>query len=80
MLPCCASTVTKKNWVAKKHSTSSMCPATMFIVSRRVSVIGRRMKVDRNSSSARNGVSTIGTPGRISWFLKYVNPCWRMPA
>ncbi len=65
-----ASTVKRKNWVALKQSTSSMCPATMFMSNRRVSVTGRRMNVERNSSSARNGTRTIGTPGMISWFLK----------
>ena len=58
-----ASTVKKKKLVARKHSASSMCPATMFMVSRRVSVIGRRMKVDRNSRSTMIGVISHGTRG-----------------
>ena len=65
-----ASTVKKKKCVAVKQSTSSMCPATMFIRSRRVSVIGRRMKVERNSSGDQQDVSGHGTPGRTSEFLK----------
>ena len=50
-----ARTVKKKNCVALKQRTSSMWPAIMFIVRRRVSVIGRRMKVERNSSGTRRG-------------------------
>ena len=41
--------VKKKNDVAVKNSTSSRCPTTMFIRSRSVSVIGRRMNVEMNS-------------------------------
>ncbi len=47
-----------------------MCPATMFMVNRRVSVTGRMMKVDRNSSSAMTGLIGSGTPGIQSAILK----------
>ena len=75
-----ASTVKKKNCVAVKQSTSSMCPAIMFIVSRSVSVIGRRMKVEKNSSGTSRKYSGHGTPGRNSESFQNLPPFSRMPA
>ena len=55
-------------------------PATMFMVSRRVSVIGRMMKVDSASRIAMIGTMKIGTPGSTVAFLKNLKPCLRIPA
>ncbi len=44
-----APAVKRKNDVAEKNSTSSRCPTTMFMRSRRVSVTGRMMNVEMNS-------------------------------